>query len=471
MGEVNHNDKSLIMKDELKIPIENQSSLNQNDIVSENEISTSKQIEPVTKPPDGGVRAWVIMISSFLCNGIIFGLINSYGAIYVALKNQYDQEKSESSETKASFIGSLLVGSTFILSPVSGVLVDRFGIRKTAFIGGLIATTGVFISSFSVNNFGGLCFTFSIMLGAGSSLVYTPSVAILGHYFSKRIGIVNGFVTTGSSIFAVGLPHLLKVLFAEIGISGTFRVLSCFTSILMLASLTFKPTFDVSQQTKKKETNDEDSECCSKIVNIENWKNRKYVIWTIAAPIALLGYFVPYVHIVAYVEDILPGESGEALLTSIAITAGIGKIIFGLIADRPNINPICLQQFSFVFIGCCTMLLTTARFFGSYSYASLIVFALVMGLFDGCFSTMLGPIAVYICGPVGASQAIGFILGLCAGPLMLGPLIAGILYKHFGSYVIPFICAGCPPIIGAVIMCAMYFPRNKKEYIGCDEML
>ena len=92
------------------------------------------------------------MICSFLCNGIIFGLINSYGAIYVALKHQYDQEKSESSETKASFIGSLLVGSTFILSPISGVLVDRFGIRKTAFIGGLIATTGVFISSFSVNN-------------------------------------------------------------------------------------------------------------------------------------------------------------------------------------------------------------------------------------------------------------------------------------------------------------------------------
>ena len=54
--EINHNDKSLIMKDELKILIENQSALNQNDIVSENEINTNKQIEPVNKPPDGGVR-------------------------------------------------------------------------------------------------------------------------------------------------------------------------------------------------------------------------------------------------------------------------------------------------------------------------------------------------------------------------------------------------------------------------------
>ena len=71
------------------------------------------------------------------------------------------------------------------------------------------------------------------MLGAGSSLVYTPSVAILGHYFSKRLGIVNGFVTTGSSIFAVGLPHILKFLFAEIGVSNRIRIDYLFVIFLM----------------------------------------------------------------------------------------------------------------------------------------------------------------------------------------------------------------------------------------------
>ena len=75
----------------------------------------------------------------------------------------------------------------------------------------------IFISQWF--QFGGLCLTFSVMLGAGSSLVYTPSVVILGHYFSKYLGIVNGFVTTGSSIFAVGLPHLFKAMFKEIGVS------------------------------------------------------------------------------------------------------------------------------------------------------------------------------------------------------------------------------------------------------------
>ena len=69
-----------------------------------------------------------------------------------------------------------------------------------------------------------MCFTFSILLGTGSSLVYTPSVVILGHYFSKYLGIVNGFVTTGSSLFAVALPHTFKFLFKEIGVSDDKKI-------------------------------------------------------------------------------------------------------------------------------------------------------------------------------------------------------------------------------------------------------
>lgn len=39
-------------------------------------------------PPDGGSRAWCVMISAFLCNSIIFGIINTYGTVYIKI-NQY----------------------------------------------------------------------------------------------------------------------------------------------------------------------------------------------------------------------------------------------------------------------------------------------------------------------------------------------------------------------------------------------
>ncbi len=53
--------------------------------------------------------------------------------------------------TKASLVGSITVGATFLLSALAGILTDRFGIRKTAFFGGLLATLGMLLSSFFVD--------------------------------------------------------------------------------------------------------------------------------------------------------------------------------------------------------------------------------------------------------------------------------------------------------------------------------
>ena len=186
----------------------------------------------------------------------------------------------------------------------------------------------------------------------------------------------------------------------------------------MVCSLSFKPVLETS--IRKEITK------IKPVINMENWRNPRYILWLTAAPCAMFGYFVPFVHLVAYVKDILPESNGEGLLTCIGITAGIGKILLGIIADRPNVNPIFLQQFSFVSIGVVTMMLTTAPFFNDHAYISMVIFSLILGAFDGCYSALLGPIAVHICGPLGASQAIGFILGLTSFPFMLGPLIAGI---------------------------------------------
>ena len=107
----------------------------------------------------------------------------------------------------------------------------------------------------------------------------------------------------------------------------------------MIVSLSFKPVLEITSTTKEKSQ-------LHSVINRENWKNSKYIIWLVAAPTAMFGYFVPFVHLVAYVRDILPENNGEGLLTCIGITAGIGKILLGVIADRPNVNPLFLQQFS-----------------------------------------------------------------------------------------------------------------------------
>lgn len=163
-----------------------------------------------------------------------------------------------------------------------------------------------------------------------------------------------------------------------------------------------------------------------------------------------------------HVKDTIPDKDGGILVTCIAVTSGLGRLTFGKIADLPNVNRIFLQQVSFVSIGICTMLLVAAPYFSGFEFYSMVAFSLIMGLFDGCFITMLGPIAYDICGPSGASQAIGFLLGLCSVPLTVGPLVAGKLYDWLGNYTVAFIVAGIPPIVGAALMCLIYKVGNDQ---------
>lgn len=71
-------------------------------------------------------------------------------------------------------------------------------------------------------------------------------------------------------------------------------------------------------------------------------------------------------------------------------------------------------------IGLMTMLIITVPYF-----SILLVITLIMGLADGCFVSVMGPIAFDLVGQKGAAQAIGCILGLCSIPLTVGPPVAG----------------------------------------------
>lgn len=256
--------------------------------------------------------------------------------------------------------------------------------------------------------------------GSGAALAYTPSLAILGHYFKKYLGIANGIVTAGSSVFTVALPGLLKFLIDTTGLDNTFRIISIIAGLMIVAGLLFKPLAPPPPKAIKKETRSAAHNLARSLINFDNWKKRKYVIWALSVPAALFGYFVPYVHMCKFVEVNFPKENANYPVMCIGFASFFGRLLFGLVADMPRINRILLQQIAFVMIGLMTSLLPLTE-----SFTLLCVFALGMGLFDGCFISLLGPIAYDICGSAGATQAIGFLLGLCSVPLTIGPPIAG----------------------------------------------
>ncbi|XP_020295253.1 monocarboxylate transporter 10 isoform X2 [Pseudomyrmex gracilis] len=399
-------------------------------------------------PPDGGFRAWMIMIGSFTINGLIFSIINTYSLIYPELQKRLTEVGETEVSSKAALVGSLTIGTTFFLSPIASMLTDKFGIQITTFVGGAIASAGLFLSSMLTHKVELLYLTYGVMYGLGASLAYTPSLVILGHYFKKYLGLVNGIVTAGSSVFTTLIPSLVELLLLRVGLEGTLKSLAVFTAIIMVCAILFKPMpLNAPQQDEPELKAKSFRSRVKEFVNVSIWNRKRYVVWACSIPLALFGYFVPYVHIGKFVSTTFKDADGKLPVMCIGITSGIGRLIFGYIADLPKVNRILLQQISFVSIGILTMLLPVTK-----SFVVLLIISLGMGLFDGCFISLLGPIAFDICGRGGATQAIGFLLGMCSIPLTVGPPIAGLLYDHTGTYDLPFILAGIPPIVGALLM-------------------
>ena len=92
----------------------------------------------------------------------------------------------------------------------------------------------------------------------------------------------------------------------EIGLSWTMRLLAAMLAVLMLGSLTWIPKFQARHTELDHYLRENKLSICTrmslwmkKFLNVRIWKNKGYLVWAIASPVAFLGYFVPFVHLVS----------------------------------------------------------------------------------------------------------------------------------------------------------------------------
>lgn len=69
-----------------------------------------------------------------------------------------------------------------------------------------------------------------------SSLLFTPSIAAVGHFFKRRRGLATGLASTGGSVGGVVFPLMLTSLFERVGFAWAIRVLALLSFALCAAS-------------------------------------------------------------------------------------------------------------------------------------------------------------------------------------------------------------------------------------------
>ncbi|XP_076466184.1 monocarboxylate transporter 10-like [Babylonia areolata] len=435
-------------------------------MAEEKEKEEEEKEETSESPPDQFVHpeggwGWVVCLTSMCSNGTMFGSLNTFGILYVALVSRYPGDDTYNT-FKTSWVGSVCSGLCFMLCIAASILSDRFGIRIVSFIGGALAFAGMLSSAF-VDNVMMYYLTYGVMIGTGFALVYSPSLVILGHYFKRRMGLVNGLVTFGSAAITIVYSLVLPILLEKVDLKYTLLCLSGMVFLLMPYSLTWKPlvtrteteTTTVSQNGEVGKTRKR-QERKHQFLNPTIWHSRGYVVWVIACAVALIGYFVPFTHLVKHTEDTFPGSDGHLLPMIMSTASGLSRIVFGVLADIRCLSLIRMEQVAFFVMGVSTLCIPFAG-----TFTGLIVICLVMGVCDGLVICLLGPIAFDLVGESGASQAIGFLLGIVSFPMTLGPPLAGVCYDKLGSYKVAFHTAGGPSILGALLL--FLIPRSEAS--------
>lgn len=341
---------------------------------------------------------------------------------------------------------SITAALTFLMSPLFGMLIDRFGTRSMALFG--IVFAGIIISSFSLAKGSPTqwMMLWAVYAFAGVMIKSTVWTAAISSVFREGRGLALGLTLSGTAVAQIIFPPLTDWLINSYGWRGAWVGLGLGAgAVTFLVCLFFffdgyamaKTQKKVGEGTAKGPLLDAPG-----LSMPEAWRDT--ALWRIGISTFLMMLITIALNVHQF--EILRAtgitRTSAAYYSSIAGFAGIaGKLITGWLLDRYHVR----------WVGGLTLGSTMVAFAlllaPNLSPAVIIAAMVVNGYAAG---TKL-QIASYLTSAYGGLRNFGAIFGVMASLIAagsgLGPVLAGYIFDVYGSYA-PFLIFG---IIASVV--------------------
>jgi predicted MFS family arabinose efflux permease len=343
------------------------------------------------------------------------------------------------SRTLVSSGMSITAVTTFLFSPLFGVLIDRIGTRRLA-IPGLILLAATMVSLSLLNGSVFLWFAIWTVYAAAAlatkSTIWTAGVASA---FDSGRGLALGLTLSGSALAQAFSPPLANWLIDAFGWRTALVYMGAGWGGLAIALCVFLlfDGYDASRKAKALETaaNPQANQSKSLLADApglsipEAW--RSVALWRIAIStfVIMVVTIALVVHQIPILQEIGVDRTTAAFFAIPAGLAGIvGKLVTGWLLDRYParwVGGITLASTALTFV----LLLLPGR-----SVPIVFVSMLINGYAAG---TKL-QIAGYLTSAYGGMKNFGAIFGTMASLIAagsgLGPLMGGFVYDTYGHY-------------------------------------
>lgn len=389
----------------------------------ENEAPPATLVTPPPALQDGGTRAWLQVVGSFLVFTNLWGFTFAFGSFQDFYQLEYLSTQPPSS---ISWIGTV---STFLLifvGIISGSLFDLGHFRSMLLIGACLETIGVFLLSLSTQYYQ-IMLTQGVLLGLGNGLLYLPGLALVGRSFKKHRSIAMAITTCGAPVGGIIYILMFESLISRLGFAWTIRSMGFFmlgsycisfplllwrvTNLGNLASGTVRKLFDASAL-----------------------KDLLFWSYSMSNFCLFLGYMVPFIYFAAYGQTELGLNRSTALnMIVIAQAASVaGRLIVGWTAARIGV------MVPWITCGLTSGLLCVA-WIGVRDEKTFIAVAALYGCFSGALIPLPPSVFPVVCpdprvlgARLGMAQAIGAFASLIGSPIAGSIAGSGAVQNYLG---------------------------------------
>lgn len=183
--------------------------------------SEKPSVNNIKLVPNGGLNAWLQVISSFFVFFNTWGIVNAFG-IY---QTYYEHGiLVGSSPSDISWIGSLSAFLLMLTGTFAGPIYDKGYIRELMGVGSFLIVFGQMMLSLS-SEYWHVLLSQGISIGIGTGCIFVSGVAILSTHWSTKLATATGIAATGSSIGGMLYPIIFYKLQPRVGFAWATRAL------------------------------------------------------------------------------------------------------------------------------------------------------------------------------------------------------------------------------------------------------
>ncbi|CAH0027252.1 unnamed protein product [Clonostachys rhizophaga] len=172
--------------------------------------------------PEGGIKAWTVVVGSWFGTFASLGILNSIGTFQAYIQEHQLQNYSPGT---VGWVFSLYAFLSFFCGVYFGPIFDKYGPRGLTISGTAMMAGGLFAMSFC-KDLWQFILAFGVACGFGTSLLFCPSIAAVGHFFKARRSLATSISSTAGGLGGVIFPFMLSSLFESIGYAWATRAVA-----------------------------------------------------------------------------------------------------------------------------------------------------------------------------------------------------------------------------------------------------